>query len=578
MAGDGLEILHRGQRQAPLAGGRGDRLGDRVLRAGLDAGGERQHLGLVHPRRRHEVGEARAPLGERAGLVEGDRAHAAQSLQRGPVAEQHAALGRAAGADHDRGRRREAHRAGAGDDEDRDGVDEGVAERRLGAERQPGQEGRGGDRHHGGHEAAGDAVDERLDRELGPLGRLHHPHDLGERRIGADALHAQVEPAGAVQRAADRRRARRLADRRGLARDHALVDEARPRHDRAVRRDALARADPHDVADPEGVEGDLGLGTVAQDAGGLRREAEEAGDGLPRAALGARLQEAAEQDQGDDEDARLEVEMRAARRQEVGRERRDEGVEVGRPGPEGDEGVHVGVPAHQARHAAGEEAPAGPREDERRERGLDERQGPLRDEPRQRVVEAGHEVAAHVEDDDRQRQERGGPEVAPQAGRLRFVPVGGRRRLGRGHRPCRVTRGLDRGHKVGRTDEPFGVAHPRLGRGEVDAGARDAGDCGERPLDAADAGGAGETLDAQHRLGLGHRVARGGDGLGERARCRLRPERQAGAARREIDGDVARAREGQERALDPADAGGAGQAGDGEAEGARAGNGCRRRL
>ena len=69
------------------------------------------------------------PRRDRAGLVEHDRVDAAGGLEHLRALDQQAELGAAAGADHQRDRRREAERAGAGDDQHGDGG--GERERRA---------------------------------------------------------------------------------------------------------------------------------------------------------------------------------------------------------------------------------------------------------------------------------------------------------------------------------------------------------------------------------------------------------------------------------------------------------------
>ena len=104
-----------------LRGGRKHRLGERMLAAGLDRRGERQRRGAIAVDRLQRD-ERRLAHGQRAGLVEGDHAHAVRDLERLRVLDQHAVLRRDAGAGHHRRRRGEAQRAGAGDHQHRHGV------------------------------------------------------------------------------------------------------------------------------------------------------------------------------------------------------------------------------------------------------------------------------------------------------------------------------------------------------------------------------------------------------------------------------------------------------------------------
>ena len=76
--------------------------------------------GVEPGRRRRPSATVGRPRGQRAGLVEDDAVDPVRQLERLAAADQDARLGAAAGPDHDRRRRREAHRARAGDDEDAD--------------------------------------------------------------------------------------------------------------------------------------------------------------------------------------------------------------------------------------------------------------------------------------------------------------------------------------------------------------------------------------------------------------------------------------------------------------------------
>ena len=93
----------------------------------------------------------------------------------------------APGGRHDRDRRREAERAGAGDDQHRDRRDQRVGERRRRAPDRPGDEGEHGDGDHRRHEPAGDRVGDALDRRARALRRGDHLDDAGEQRVAADA-------------------------------------------------------------------------------------------------------------------------------------------------------------------------------------------------------------------------------------------------------------------------------------------------------------------------------------------------------------------------------------------------------
>ena len=95
------------------------------------------------------------------------------------------------------------------------------------------------------------------------------------------------------------------------------------------------------------------------------REPDQAPDGIRGVAAGARLEEAAEQDQRDDRRGRVEVERQRlavhagpAARKNAGNSDRREAVAVGGRGPDDDQRVHVGRPmperlsAHRRRRAS----------------------------------------------------------------------------------------------------------------------------------------------------------------------------------------------------------------------------------
>ena len=98
-----------------------DRRADRVLRPGLDRSREREQFrARPRPEPRPSTTDMR-PCGDRAGLVEHDRVDPPRVLQHLATLDDDAELRRPSGADHDRRRRGQPERAGAGDDQHRDG-------------------------------------------------------------------------------------------------------------------------------------------------------------------------------------------------------------------------------------------------------------------------------------------------------------------------------------------------------------------------------------------------------------------------------------------------------------------------
>ena len=139
LAGDRLESPRRArERHAALGRAGHDRGGQRMLAGLLEARRQPQQLVLVEAgRRRRTVTEPRLAFGQRAGLVHHQRVDLLQDLERLGVPDQHARRRAAAGADHDRHRRRQPQRARAGDDEHRDGVHQRVAPARLRPDQTP---------------------------------------------------------------------------------------------------------------------------------------------------------------------------------------------------------------------------------------------------------------------------------------------------------------------------------------------------------------------------------------------------------------------------------------------------------
>ena len=115
-----------------------DRLAQRVLGAAL---GRWRRAAAGRPRRTspgaQHVRDRGLPRVSVPVLSSTMRVDPVGALQRLAAADQHAVLGALAGADHDRGRRRQAQRAGAGDDQHGDEGDEREGEARLRADDEP---------------------------------------------------------------------------------------------------------------------------------------------------------------------------------------------------------------------------------------------------------------------------------------------------------------------------------------------------------------------------------------------------------------------------------------------------------
>ena len=279
LAGDRFERGDGGKRRALPFGGAHDCGGQRVFTRTLQGGGQTEQVELCDRIEGFDGDDFRFALGQRARLVDNERVDFLEAFQRFGVFDQHARLGAATDAHHDRHRRRETQCARAGDDQHGDRRDQTVTEARLRAPNAPGEECDHSDGDHRRHEPAGDLIGEALDRRAAALGLCDHGDDLREHRLGADLLGFHDERSGLVDRPTDQLVTRRLGDGDGFARDHRLVDIATSLDQRAVDRDALARAHAQTIAFGHVFKRDLFVGSAgANTVRDLRREVQQRAD------------------------------------------------------------------------------------------------------------------------------------------------------------------------------------------------------------------------------------------------------------------------------------------------------------
>ena len=127
------------------------------------------------------------------------------------------------GADHDGHRRGQSQRAGAGDDEYRHRIDDGVRQSRFRPPDAPCRQRDERGQYHRRNEISGDDIGQVLDRCARTLRFAHHVHDLREQCVGADFFGAHQQTAGAVHRGADQACVLVFFDRDGFAGDHGFV-------------------------------------------------------------------------------------------------------------------------------------------------------------------------------------------------------------------------------------------------------------------------------------------------------------------------------------------------------------------
>ena len=300
-------------RDAALLGGANDRHRERMLAGPLDACGKPQHVGLGESGRGNDGGDGRLAFRQGAGLVDHQRIDLLHMLQRFGVLDQDAGLRAAADADHDRHRRREAKRAGAGDDQHRDRGDKAVGEARLRTPDRPGGKGEQRDRNHGRHEPAGDLVGHPLNRRAAALRLGDELHDLRQHRVAADLSRSMISapdwfmvPPMTVAP---------VSFVTGIDSPVTMrfVDGAAAFDDNAIDRHLFAGPHAQPVADMDLIERHFFLAAVGANAPrGLRREIEQRADGAAGRLARAQFQHLAEQDQHGDDGGRFEIDRDGA--------------------------------------------------------------------------------------------------------------------------------------------------------------------------------------------------------------------------------------------------------------------------
>ena len=242
--------------------------------------------------------------------------------------------------------------------------------------------------HDGRHEPGRDRVHELLDRGARALCFRDHGDDLRQQGIAADAFGAHHEAARGVDRGPGHLVSGDLLRRQRLAGDHRFIDRAVALEHHAVDRDFLAGPYAQAIAGNNVFERDvLVAAVVAQPARALGRQIEQRADGAAGLGAGAQLEDLAEEDEGDDDRRRLEIERHLpvgiAERggKDPRRQRGHQAVDIGDAGAERDQREHVEPAADDRSPAALKERPAAPQHRRRAEDQLhpDSRRGEIRE-------------------------------------------------------------------------------------------------------------------------------------------------------------------------------------------------------
>ena len=169
-------------------------------------------------------------------------------------------------------------------------------------------------------------------------------HHLAENAVGTDGGGAVFERAVEIERSADDAIAGFSRDGEGFAGDQGFIDGGDAGENDAVDGDALARAENHDVASDDLGEGDFDFGTIAEQARRLRLELHEFVQGIEGAALRARIEPSAEQQEAEDEEDRVVVNVgvEAVAPENAGHGGGGERICERCAGAQSHEGVHVG--------------------------------------------------------------------------------------------------------------------------------------------------------------------------------------------------------------------------------------------
>ena len=266
--------------------------------------------------------------------------------------------------DHDRGGSCQTERAGAGDDKHGDKRQESLLEPHLRwSEVVPADEGGDSDRQNDRYEDAAYDIGQPLNGSLAALGILDEPDDLLKRGILADLRRLKLESPCPVQSGAEDLVAGALLDGQALAGQHGLIDRALAAPHDPVHRNLLARPNEDEIAGSDLVDRYVLLAAVPDYSRRLRLQAHQAADGVSRARLGSRFQQAAHQEERDDDRGGLEIDrrhrsVRGVRGDQLRRGRGDRAIEVGGAYTKRDQGVHVGGTMLQAVPRALEERAA----------------------------------------------------------------------------------------------------------------------------------------------------------------------------------------------------------------------------
>ncbi len=209
-----------------FAGRAHDGIGQWVLAALVQAGRKAQHLYFVKTRGSHRAIKRRFTLRQRAGFIDDQGINFSQILNCSGIAEKNAMGGTTPGGDHDGHRCGQAQRTGAGDDQNRNCVNQGINPAWLGTEQAPSKKSEQGNADNCHHEPPRYGVSHSLHRCFGALRLGHHLNDLREHGGRADFFRPHHERAIGVESCSNHLVANSLRHWHGFTGQHGFIDGA----------------------------------------------------------------------------------------------------------------------------------------------------------------------------------------------------------------------------------------------------------------------------------------------------------------------------------------------------------------
>ena len=284
-----------------------DRLCERMLAAGLKRSSKPDCLIGRHRGTRFNGGYDGVAGCQRTRLVKNDLCDARGAFQRCGIPHQNAKPGGNACACENCCRRCESQRTGTGNHKDGNRVDQRLF--RAFINKDPAKKRQNGDNQDDWNENGADPVDQFLDRCFRRLGAFDEANNAGERGFCANRARFNNQETIKIDCAADDRIAFDAGNGQALTCHHGLVNARSAFNNDPIDRDRLARTHHHHIADPDRVESDHCFNAIPNASGLRRAEPSQSGDCRCGFGRGALFKPFAEQDEGNHNRCRLELEM-----------------------------------------------------------------------------------------------------------------------------------------------------------------------------------------------------------------------------------------------------------------------------